>query len=53
MKVDILAEMPDGNFVRMQILRADVVPGELVQIVVAYEAIADIVRNREIKRIEA
>lgn len=51
MKVEILAEMPDGNFIKMQILKADIVPGELVQIVVAYEAMADIVRNRETKRL--
>jgi hypothetical protein len=49
MRVDILAQMPDGNFVKMMILKADVVPNELVQIIVAYEAMADIVHRHEVK----
>lgn len=46
--VELLAQLKDGNFVRLQILDVQVCP-ELVRIVVAYEDIADIVRTSQPK----
>lgn len=45
-QVELLAVMPDGNFVRMQILKAEVTD-DLVRIYVTYEAMADMYENRQ------
>jgi len=49
-QIELLAEMPDGNFVRMKILRA-FVTDEIVQVVVAYEKMADVARQRIVAQI--
>lgn len=42
--VELLAVLPDGNFVRMQILKAEI-GGNIVRIYVTYEAMADVYKN--------
>ena len=46
--VELLAQMTNGNFVRLKILDVQLDP-TLVRIIVAYEDIADIVRTSQKK----